>query len=63
MRINTLLRLAAALETTTDYLLRGNRQKPVSGATGEIKKLVAICKNLPPNAIEKLIAAAKALHK
>ena len=63
LRVSTLLKLAAALKASPEYLMHGTRQKSINEAVGSIKKLMDACKALSPNDIAKLIAAAKALQK
>jgi transcriptional regulator with XRE-family HTH domain len=63
LRVSSLLKLAVALKTSPEYLVYGNRHKPINEADGSIKKLVDACKVLSPNDIKKLIATAKALQK
>lgn len=56
-----LLRIAAALETTPEYLMHGTGQKNLHDATGSIQELLDEAKKKSPDALAMLLAAAKAL--
>ncbi len=56
-----LMRIAAALETTPEYLMHGTGSESIHDATGTIKELLNEAQKKSPEAIAMLLAAAKAL--
>ena len=60
-RASELMRIAAALETTVDYLAHGVGPESISDAETDIETLTVTFNRLPPSARAALIAAAKAM--
>ena len=62
-RMQVLLRIAAALDASPEYLINGKGSQHLASESGQINDLVNICKDLSPEAVSMLVAAAKALKK
>jgi transcriptional regulator with XRE-family HTH domain len=60
VRAETLLKLAAALDSTPDYIREG-RGDPHKPAPGDVKELLEIYNSIPDHLRQALIAAARAL--
>lgn len=60
-RADELMRIAAALETTPEYLLEGIGPESIKNATSDLDALVESFNKLSPASRAALIAAAKAM--
>lgn len=62
-RAHILMKIAAALETTPDYLISGQGEKDIFTVSATNRELVSIIEQLPTEAKAALLLAAKAMLK
>ena len=62
-RAPILFKLAAALETTPEYILNGRGPRSLSDLPSSIKDLIVAARDLPPDAIAALVGMANILKK
>lgn len=62
-RAHILMKLAAALETTPEYLVTGKGEKNIFTVSATNRELVSIIEQLTPDAKAALLLAAKAMLK
>lgn len=62
-RAPILLKLAAALETTPEYILNGHGPRSLGDLPNSIKDLISAARDLPPDAIAALVGMANILKK